>query len=113
MSDTGKLADKTCQPCTGDTPAIGADTAARMLQELEGWTLRSDGKAISRRWETKGFLKAQALANLAGTIGDGQGHHPDIRHGWGYCEVDFTTHAVGGLTDSDFICAAKIDTALR
>lgn len=112
MTEVSDLADKTCEPCKGGVAPMDASEAARMLSRLDGWTLKDDGKAITKRWEFKGFLKAQALAMLAGTIADRQGHHPDIRHGWGYAEVDFTTHEGDGLTENDFICAARIDAAL-
>lgn len=80
---------------------------AKRLAELNGWQLR-DG-AIRRRFCFKGFAKAVEMANLAAWLGNKQGHHPDICFGWGYCEVAFTTHDAGGLTEADFTAAAKLD----
>ena len=86
-------------------------TVAQMLAELDDWQLE-DGTAIRRRFEFKGFAKAVEMANLAAWLGNRQGHHPDVTFGWGYCEVTFTTHAIGGLSENDFICAAKVDQLL-
>ena len=62
--------------------------------------------------EVKGFARAVQLANVAAWLGERQGHHPDVRFGWGYCEVAFTTHAAGGPTRNDLICAARLDALL-
>ncbi|MCF3973787.1 4a-hydroxytetrahydrobiopterin dehydratase [Paracoccus salsus] len=103
------LADKTCEPCQGNVAPYGPDETAAMMSRLEGWVLSEDGTTISRRFAFKGFLKAVEMANLAAWLGNKQGHHPDITFGWGYCEVKFTTHEAGGLTENDFICAARLD----
>lgn len=79
------------------------------LAELDGWHLSSDGKAITRRFDFKGFAKSVEMANLAAWLGNKQGHHPDIAFGWGYCQVSFTTHDTGGLTEADFACAARLN----
>lgn len=79
------------------------------LAGLNGWTVSSDGRAIMRRFDLKGFAKAVEMANLAAWLGNKQGHHPDIAFGWGYCQVSFTTHDAGGLTEADFICAARLN----
>ncbi len=80
-----------------------------MLARLTDWALSDDATAITRRFTFKGFAKAVEMANLAAWLGNKQGHHPDIAFGWGYCAVTFTTHEAGGLTDNDFICAARLD----
>lgn len=103
------LANKDCEPCKGGVPPIPADEARKMATELDGWNISDDGTAISRRFEFKGFAKAVEMANLAAWLGNKQGHHPDISFGWGYCEVVFTTHEAGGLTQNDFICAARLN----
>ena len=106
------LAARTCIPCDGGTPALAPETARQLMGQLDGWTLSEDGRAITRRFDFKGFAKAVEMANLAAWLGNRQNHHPDIRFGWGYCEVSFTTHAAGGLTENDFICAARLDALL-
>lgn len=107
------LAQRTCTPCKGGTPPMGDEAAKALMAQLDGWQFRHSGKAIRRRFEFKGFLKAVEMANLAAWVGNSQGHHPDITFGYGYCEVVFTTHAAGGLTENDFICAARLDALLR
>lgn len=106
------LSDKTCVPCQGGVPPMEANEAQDMLGQLTDWTLSEDGTTIRRRFEFKGFLKSVEMANLAAWVGNKQGHHPDIAFGWGYCEVAFTTHEAGGLTENDFICAAKLDALM-
>jgi 4a-hydroxytetrahydrobiopterin dehydratase len=74
--------------------------------------LSDDGRAITRRFDFKGFAKAVEMANLAAWLGNRHNHHPDVAFGWGYCQVSFTTHDAGGLTDADFACAAHLDALL-
>ncbi len=106
---TCDLADKTCEPCRGGVAPYGADEAAKMMDQLDGWQLSDGATSIKRRFDFKGFLKAVEMANLAAWLGNKQGHHPDIAFGFGYCQVTFTTHEAGGLTENDFICAARLD----
>ncbi len=104
------LSDKSCVPCEGGVPALSAEEAARLLAQLDpGWKLNEASTEISRRLEFKGFAKAVYTANLAAWLADREGHHPDIGFGWGYCHIVYTTHAIGGLSENDFICAAKFD----
>lgn len=86
---------------------LDEDEITARLVPLGGWRL--EGGTLRRRFTFNGFAKAVEMANLAAWLGNKQGHHPDISFGWGYCEVAFTTHDAGGLTDADFICAAKLD----
>ncbi|WP_295042235.1 4a-hydroxytetrahydrobiopterin dehydratase [uncultured Paracoccus sp.] len=85
---------------------------ARRLDALDGWSLAADGRTITRRFGFKGFAKAVETANLAAWLGNKRGHHPDVAFGWGYCQVSFTTHDAGGLTDADFAAAAHLDALL-
>ena len=105
---TCDLAARDCEPCKGGVSPHDPATAASMLTRLTDWTLSDDGTAITRRFTFKGVAKAVEMANLAAWLGNKQGHHPDIAFGWGYCTVTFTTHEAGGLTDNDFICAARL-----
>ena len=110
MSEVCDLRDRTCQPCQGGTPPLDAGACTRFMGDLHAeWRLDAASQAISRRFEFKGFAKAVQMANLAAWHGDKQGHHPDVAFGWGYCTITYTTHEIGGLSDNDFICAAKID----
>jgi len=102
------LSAKVCVPCTGGVASMAASEAEALMAELDkSWV--NTGTALVRQLEFKGFAKAVYHANMAAYLGDAEGHHPDIRFGWGYCEVEFTTHDAGGLTENDFICAAKFD----
>ena len=103
------LSQKDCVPCQGGVAPYSGDQARAMMGQLDGWTLSDDATTIRRRFTFKGFAKAVEMANLAAWLGNKQGHHPDIAFGWGYCEVAFTTHEAGGLTENDFICAARLD----
>ncbi len=113
MSQSSALADKTCEPCQGGIAPLTDDAVQAQLGKLHaGWALGQDGTTLIRRLEFKGFAKAVYHANLAAFLADQQGHHPDVAFGWGYCEITFTTHEAGGLTENDFICAAKFDRML-
>jgi 4a-hydroxytetrahydrobiopterin dehydratase len=86
--------------------------AGRELEEfagqLPGWEV-VEGHHLRRRYEFPNFARALALVNRIGEVAEAEGHHPDISFGWGYCEVTLYTHAIDGLSESDFILAAKID----
>ncbi len=113
MTTTGQtcnLSDRTCVPCSGGIPALTADEANAHLGELSSeWTLNAGSTELSRHFAFKGFAKATYLANLCVWLADQQGHHPDISFGWGYVDVRLTTHEIGGLSENDFIWAAKLD----
>ena len=107
------LAERSCPSCRGELPRLSRDEALALLGQLDaGWALDEAATEIARRFEVKGFAKAAHLASLAAFHADRQGHHPDIAFGWGYCRVSYTTHDVDGLTESDFICAAKLERLL-
>lgn len=110
MTEVCDLKDRTCVPCQGGTPPLAADESMRLKADLHAdWQLDTASKMLTRRFEFKGFAKAVQLANLAAWHGDKQGHHPDVAFGWGYCSISYTTHEIGGLSENDFICAAKLD----
>ncbi len=111
---TTDLSDKTCVPCEGGVAALTATEAEALMAQLDPeWELdMSGGGVLTRRMAFKGFAKAVYTANLAVFLADREGHHPDIRFGWGYCDIQYTTHDIGGLSENDFICAAKFDRLL-
>lgn len=97
-----------CQPCAGFGGPMSAEAAAERLAKLGGeW--RIEGDSLLRRFSFRNFARAMQMANLAGWLGEREGHHPDIAFGWGWCEIRFTSHEAGGLTANDFRCAAKLD----
>lgn len=105
-----ELADRSCAPCDGNVPALDSDRVEVLLKELQAdWQLSEDGSSLTRRYSFKGYAKAVYLSNLCVWLADQEGHHPDIAFGWGYCQVTLTTHDINGLSENDFIWAAKLD----
>ncbi len=105
-----ELAEKQCVPCRGDVPPLGSDRVAELLDQLDRWCVK-DGHHITKTYEFPDFAQALAFVNRVGAIAEQQGHHPDIYLTWGKVQVDTWTHKIDGLTESDFILAAKIDEA--
>ena len=107
------LSDHHCKPCNGELPALSASEAAALAAKIDPqWQVSESGDAIRRRFTFKGYAKAVYLANLCSWLADKEGHHPDIAFGWGYCEVTLTTHDLGGLSENDFVWAARLDAML-
>jgi 4a-hydroxytetrahydrobiopterin dehydratase len=105
------LADKTCVPCRGGVPPLkGKELAAihQQLLEFDQWNVVNEHHIV-RNYKFPDFRSALAFVNKVGNVAEEQGHHPDILLGWGKVEITTWTHAVDGLTESDFILAAKID----
>lgn len=107
---TKKLADKHCEPCEGGVKPLGPEQVRDLMQGLHGdWVAADDGLSISRRFEFPAYSRTLGFVNAVAWIAITEGHHPDLTFSYGYCEVQFSTHAIGGLSDNDFICAAKVD----
>ena len=102
------LATKTCVPCHGGVPRLETDEIERLAGQVAGWEV-VEGHHLRRRYEFPNFRRALEFVNRVGEAAEREGHHPDVAFGWGYCELTIYTHAVDGLTESDFILAAKID----
>jgi len=83
--------------------------AEDMLKEIKGWSLSADAKKISKEFTFKNFLEAMHFANTVAQVAEAEGHHPDLHIGWGKVVVETSTHSIGGLSENDFILAAKID----
>jgi len=98
-----------CVGCEGGIPPLTHEEINKLLPELQDWKVSQDGKFISRRFSFKGFYKTMAFVNAVAWIANQENHHPDMEVGYNYCLIKYTTHAVDGLTQNDFICAAKID----
>jgi 4a-hydroxytetrahydrobiopterin dehydratase len=105
-----ELTRKHCVPCEGGVPTLPAEEVRQLLAALPGWRLTADGKHIRREWRVKDFATALDFFNRVGQIAEEEDHHPDL-HLVGYRNVaiEISTHAAGGLTENDFILAAKID----
>lgn len=106
------LAERHCVACRGKTPALTEDQFAPLLAELEGWTVE-DGRHLRKTYRLRDFRQAQELAHRIGWIAEEENHHPDLSLGWGRLEVTIWTHAAGGLTENDFVLAAKCDRAWK
>ncbi|MSV28417.1 MAG: 4a-hydroxytetrahydrobiopterin dehydratase [Bryobacterales bacterium] len=105
MSD---LASKHCVPCKGGVPPLAGPELSRLTAELPAWAV-ADGHHITRKFTFPDFKLALAFVNRVGEVAEAEGHHPDILLAWGRAEVTTYTHKIDGLTESDFILAAKID----
>ena len=105
MSD---LASKNCVPCRGSVPALQGKELADLAKQVPGWEV-VDGHHIKKNFKFPDFKQALAFVNQVGEVAEQQGHHPDILLAWGKAEVTTYTHAINGLTESDFILAAKIN----
>jgi 4a-hydroxytetrahydrobiopterin dehydratase len=104
------LADRKCKACEGGVAPLTRSEAEAMLQQLaSGWTLTTDASAIRRAFAFKDFYRTMSFVNALAHIANIEDHHPDLEVGYNYCRVQFATHAIKGLSENDFICAAKID----
>ena len=104
------LASRRCVPCEGGIPALTADEARAQLPALSGeWQLAEDARSIRREFKFVDFYRTMSFVNALAHIANIEDHHPDLEVGYNYCRVRYHTHAVGGLSANDFICAAKID----
>jgi 4a-hydroxytetrahydrobiopterin dehydratase len=104
------LAKKRCAACEGDVKALSRDQSQRFLAEMPAWKLTADGKRIRREWRVKDFEAGLDFFNRIGKIAEEENHHPDL-HLTGYRDVavEISTHSISGLSENDFILAAKID----
>jgi 4a-hydroxytetrahydrobiopterin dehydratase len=109
MNNFCDLTDKSCKPCEGGVAPMSRAEAEDALPQVPGWELAGNGKSIRRRFEFKGFYKCMSFVNAMAWIANAENHHPDFCTGYNYCEVTFTTHAIDGLSENDFICAAKVN----
>jgi len=105
-----RFADRQCKPCEGGVPPLTADEAQAALSELHAdWSLDTDGRTIRRVFEFRAYGRTIAFTNAVAWIATVEGHHPELTVGYGRLEVAYRTTAIDGLSDNDFICAAKID----
>jgi 4a-hydroxytetrahydrobiopterin dehydratase len=107
---TEQLVAKKCLPCEGGVEPCSLGDAQSQLAKLEGWYLTHDGQRIRKDWTVKNFMAGMRFFNQVAEVAEADGHHPDV-HLWGYRNawIELWTHAIGGLSENDFILAAKID----
>ena len=106
------LLNKKCVPCEGGVLPFDISEIHKYQKKVDGWDISKDNKEVfflSKKFLFRNFSESQKFINQVGKISDEEGHHPDITFGWGYAEIKVTTHAIEGLSENDFILAAKID----
>ena len=104
------LSSKNCVPCEGGVPALSAAEAGRLVQQLQpGWSINATNTEIRREYAFKDFYRTMSFVNAVAHIANREDHHPDLEIGYNYCRIRYSTHAIAGLSENDFICAAKID----
>jgi 4a-hydroxytetrahydrobiopterin dehydratase len=103
-----ELASKQCVPCRGGVPPLQGQEISRLLNQLNGWEAVSEHH-LKKDYKFADFAETLKFVNQVGELAEQQGHHPDICFGWGKAEITIWTHKIDGLTESDFILAAKID----
>ncbi|MBV6424447.1 MAG: putative pterin-4-alpha-carbinolamine dehydratase [Steroidobacteraceae bacterium] len=110
MSGAPGLGERRCVPCEGGVAPLARGEAERLKADLHAdWQLAPDAKSIRRAFAFRDFYRTMSFVNALAHIANIEDHHPDLEVGYNYCRVAFTTHAIGGLSENDFICAAKID----
>ncbi len=106
------LATKRCVPCEGHTAPMTEDEITYHLSLVSGWRYISEKRAIAKQFIFKNFAESMRFVNTIANIAEEEGHHPDIYlHDWKYVDITLSTHAINGLSENDFILAAKIDIA--
>ncbi|APZ42869.1 4a-hydroxytetrahydrobiopterin dehydratase [Acidihalobacter ferrooxydans] len=104
------LTQRHCIACEGGVQPLSREQAAALLRELHAdWTLDADGREIAREFHFANYYETMAFVNAGAWISHQENHHPDLEVGYNRCRVRYSTHAIGGLSDNDFICAAKMD----
>jgi 4a-hydroxytetrahydrobiopterin dehydratase len=110
MTTAIELTQKRCEPCEGGVPPLESGAAQQLMGALDAaWGLTDDGRSIVRLFEFAGYHRTISFVNAVAWIAESEGHHPDLEVRYGKVRVLYTTHAIGGLSENDFICAAKID----
>ncbi len=105
-----ELVAKKCLPCEGGVEPCPLDTAENQLRALPGWYLTHEGQRIRKDWKVKNFMAGMKFFNLVAEVAEDDGHHPDLHiEGYRNASIEIWTHAIGGLSENDFILAAKID----
>jgi len=105
-----ELAAKKCKPCEGGVaPLTRAEADTLRAQLHAGWQVASDAKSLRRAFAFKDFYRTMSFVNAVAHIANTEDHHPDLEVGYDHCHVTFATHSIGGLSENDFICAARVD----
>ena len=109
MNNNKNLSALKCEPCSGNTPKMNIDQIIDNLSKINDWKTNDKKELIFKKFTFNNFKKTLIFVNQISEIAENEKHHPDISFGWGYAEIKITTHAIEGLSENDFILAAKID----
>lgn len=112
MNQELPLSERSCLPCRGEEQALSAQQVEQLLPQLDGWHLEDDHHLL-RVFEFEDFVTALGHVNRVSEVAEELGHHPNISFTWGRVEIRIWTHAIDGLTEADFVLAAKIDCCTR
>ena len=110
------LLNKKCVPCEGDAIPLDISEIHKYQKKVDGWDIIQNKEKIyllEKKFTFKNFLESQNFVNKVGKLSEEEGHHPDILFGWGYAKINITTHAIEGLSENDFILAAKINKIIN
>ena len=105
-----ELAARKCRPCEGGVAPLSQTAAQQLLAQISGaWALTENAHAIRREFRFRDFYRTMSFVNALAHLANIEDHHPDLELGYNYCRVRYTTHAIKGLSENDFVCAAKVD----
>jgi 4a-hydroxytetrahydrobiopterin dehydratase len=111
MNDVCNLTNKQCKPCEGGTPPLSQPEIDKLMQQLDNW--KQYDHLISKTYHFKNYYETIAFVNAVAWVSHREDHHPDLKVTYNSCQVEYTTHAIHGLSENDFICAAKVDALFR
>ena len=111
MNDVCDLASKQCKPCEGGAPPLTQPEVDNLVPQLEGW--KQYGNLIGKTYRFKNYYQTIAFVNAIAWMAHREDHHPDLKVTFNSCMVEYSTHAIGGLSENDFICAAKVDALFK
>jgi 4a-hydroxytetrahydrobiopterin dehydratase len=104
------LADRKCKPCEGGVAPLNPAEAQKYLAQVSSaWSVGANTQTLHREFSFKDFYRTMSFVNALAHVANIEDHHPDLEVGYNYCRVTFTTHAIKGLSENDFVCAAKVD----
>ena len=104
-----ELSEKKCRPCEGGVPPLGADQVGEMLREVPGWQVSEDRTTLHKEFRFVNFAGTMAFVNQMADLAEEQGHHPDFCVRYNRLDIQLSTHAIRGLSENDFIMAARLD----
>ena len=112
MNDSSNnLVTKHCKPCEGGVSPLSTEEITKMIQQLEGWDLFD--RLIGKVYTFTNYYQTMAFVNAVAWVSHREDHHPDMIVSYNKCRVEYTTHSIGGLSENDFICAAKVDAQFK